>query len=43
MNKKVEKFIPLKNPIPIRITYYTAWVDQKGQLELRKDIYHKDS
>ena len=42
MNKKVEKFIPLKNPIPIRITYYTAWVDQKGQLELRKDIYHKD-
>ena len=42
MTKKVEKFIPLKNPIPIKITYYTAWVNYKGQLELRKDIYHKD-
>jgi len=34
--------ITLKHPFPVYITYITAWVDQKGQLQFREDIYQKD-
>lgn len=36
------KFIRLKSPIPIVITYITAWVDSNGQLNFRDDIYQRD-
>jgi murein L,D-transpeptidase YcbB/YkuD len=42
MNSGNEKFVKVKNPIPVVITYYTAWVDESGQLNFRDDIYGHD-
>lgn len=43
MNSGEEKFVKVKNPIPVVITYYTSWVDETGQLNFRQDIYGHDS
>jgi len=43
MNAGKEKFVKVKKPIPVVITYYTAWVDDNGQLNFRGDIYGHDS
>jgi murein L,D-transpeptidase YcbB/YkuD len=43
MNAGKEKFVKVKDPIPVLITYYTAWVDDNGQLNFREDIYGHDS
>lgn len=42
MNSGKEKFVKLKDPIPVFITYYTAWVDEYGQMNFREDIYDHD-
>lgn len=42
MNSGKEKYVKLKNPVPVIITYYTAWVDDNGQLNFRDDIYSHD-
>jgi murein L,D-transpeptidase YcbB/YkuD len=42
MNSGDEKFIAVKNPVPVFITYYTAWVDENGALNFRNDIYGHD-
>lgn len=38
-----EKHVKLKKPVPVIITYYTAWVDENGLLNFRDDIYNHDS
>ena len=38
-----ERTINLKNPIPVHVSYQTAFVDQTGQLNLRQDIYGLDA
>ena len=38
-----ERTINLKNPIPVHVTYQTAFVDHIGQLNLREDIYGLDA
>jgi len=43
MNAGKERFVKVKDPIPVLITYYTAWVDENGQLNFREDIYGHDS
>ncbi|MGB4773585.1 MAG: L,D-transpeptidase family protein [Daejeonella sp.] len=43
MNAAEEKWINLKEPVPVFISYFTAWVDQDGLLNFRKDIYGHDS
>jgi murein L,D-transpeptidase YcbB/YkuD len=43
MNSGQEQFVRVKNPIPVLITYYTAWVDENGVLNFRDDIYGHDS
>ena len=30
-------------PIPVNITYQTAFVDEAGKLQLRKDVYGRDA
>ena len=35
MNAGKEKFVRVKDPIPVLITYYTAWVDENGQLNFQ--------
>ncbi len=42
MNSGKEKFVKLKTPVPVLITYYTAWVDDNGLLHFADDIYGHD-
>lgn len=42
MNSGIEQSVKLRNPVPVFITYYTAWVDENGQLNFRDDIYGHD-
>lgn len=42
MNAGSEQHVKLKDPIPVWITYYTAWVDDDGLLNFREDIYGHD-
>lgn len=34
--------VKLKNPLPVHITYMTAWVDEDGVMQFRKDAYSRD-
>ncbi len=43
MDSGEEKFVKLKDPVPVVITYYTAWVDDRGRLNFREDIYGHDN
>lgn len=42
MNKGEEEFVKLREPVPVFISYYTAWVDDGGKLQVRNDIYSQD-
>lgn len=42
MNSGTEKYVKLKKPVPVFISYYTAWVDERGRLNFRDDIYSHD-
>ena len=42
MNQETEKYVKLKEPVPVFISYYTAWVDDAGKLQFRDDIYGHD-
>ena len=42
MNSGNEKFVKVKTPVPVLITYYTAWVDDNGLLHFADDIYGHD-
>ncbi|HYK55428.1 MAG TPA: L,D-transpeptidase family protein, partial [Flavisolibacter sp.] len=42
MNSGTEKYVKLKDPVPVVITYYTTWVDEDGRLNFRDDIYDHD-
>ena len=33
----------LATPVPVRIVYRTAWIDDHGTLHLRPDIYGRDA
>ncbi|MNR42819.1 murein L,D-transpeptidase [compost metagenome] len=36
------KNIALPQKIPVYLSYYTAWADHKGALQLRRDVYGLD-
>lgn len=42
MNSGVEKWYTLKKKIPVHIGYFTAWVNDQGQISFYDDIYKKD-
>ena len=42
MNSGHEQIVKLKDPVPVIITYYTAWVDNRGVLHFADDIYQHD-
>jgi len=42
VKRKRPKTIKLDNPIPIHITYMTAWVDDQAIINFRPDIYKRD-
>jgi murein L,D-transpeptidase YcbB/YkuD len=37
-----ERVVPLRQPIPVHIQYWTAWVDPERGLQLRADLYGRD-
>lgn len=43
MNSGKEQYAAVKNPMPVFITYFTAWVDRQGDLNFRDDIYKRDT
>ena len=43
MNSGKEKYVRVKDPVPVLITYYTTWVDERGKLQFREDIYDHDA
>jgi len=42
MNSGKEKYVTLKQTVPVFIGYFTAWVNTKGELNFRDDIYGHD-
>lgn len=46
INKVIDKAqtraVHLKNPIPVYLMYWTTWVDENGQLQVRDDVYKRD-
>jgi len=43
MHGNKEKWVTLKDSVPVFIGYFTAFVDRNGQMNFRKDIYNRDS
>lgn len=42
MNAGKEKFVTVKDKVPVFIVYFTAFVDHNGQLNFRDDVYGHD-
>jgi murein L,D-transpeptidase YcbB/YkuD len=42
MHLGTEKWVTLKNKIPVYIGYFTAWVDNDGTVHFYDDIYNRD-
>jgi murein L,D-transpeptidase YcbB/YkuD len=43
MKAGTEKQVKITTPVPIHLTYFTAWRDAKGGLNFRDDVYGYDS
>lgn len=37
-----EVTIPLEDPVPVYVVYWTAFVAEDGHVEFRRDVYHRD-
>ncbi len=42
LNGGRETSLPLVNPIPVHLVYFTAWPGAKGQMGYRADVYGRD-
>jgi len=42
MNSGKESICTLKNKIPVHIGYFTAWIDEQGEINFYKDVYERD-
>ena len=42
ISKSKENWISLRHRFPVIISYFTAWVDSKGDLQFREDVYGHD-
>jgi murein L,D-transpeptidase YcbB/YkuD len=42
VDSKSTKTIRIPEPMPIYLTYWTAWVDEDGLVQFREDIYERD-
>ncbi|GFE66779.1 L,D-transpeptidase family protein [Litoreibacter roseus] len=38
-----ERTVNLAKPLPVHLSYYTAWVDAKGRANYRRDVYNRDA
>jgi murein L,D-transpeptidase YcbB/YkuD len=37
-----ERIVNLKTPVPVHVTYLTAWVNKDGSMQFRRDPYNRD-
>lgn len=37
-----ERWVQIPNPLPVHLVYWTAWVDEAGVTQFRKDVYGRD-
>ncbi|MEM8646633.1 MAG: L,D-transpeptidase family protein, partial [Pseudomonadota bacterium] len=42
ISAKKKRVVNLKEPIPVHITYLTAWVNKDGSTHFREDVYGRD-
>jgi murein L,D-transpeptidase YcbB/YkuD len=42
IDRQAERTIRLPEPIPLHLLYWTAWVDERGVVQFRDDIYGRD-
>lgn len=42
MHEDHETWVVLKQPVPVAVTYFTAWVSKDGLLNFREDVYGHD-
>jgi murein L,D-transpeptidase YcbB/YkuD len=42
MQSGKERYVTLKNKVPVFIAYFTAFIDRDNQINFRKDIYNRD-
>ncbi len=43
MTDAVDRSIPLPEPVPVHLFYWTAWADEDGTIQFREDIYNLDA
>ena len=43
MHAGEETTVTLKEPVPVHLFYFTAWVDSSGVVQFRPDIYGYDA
>ncbi len=43
IGKNVEQTVPLPEPIPVHVLYWTAWVGEDRAVHFRSDIYGRDN
>ncbi len=42
LDSGVETTVRLDRPLPVHLLYWTAWVDERGRIQYRSDIYRRD-
>ncbi|MDX9710840.1 MAG: L,D-transpeptidase family protein [Trichloromonas sp.] len=42
MSQSKPRRVSLKEPLPVRLLYWTAWVDDEGVMQFRPDYYQRD-
>jgi L,D-transpeptidase YcbB len=42
MHAGIEKYVTIKQPVPVYIGYFTAYVDNRGRVNFRDDVYNRD-
>ncbi len=43
LNSGRETTVPLEQPVPVHLVYFTAWPSPRGEIEYRRDVYGRDA
>jgi len=43
IDRGVRQVVSLKKPYPVFFVYWTAWVEENGNVQFRDDIYNRDA
>ncbi len=41
-DRRIERTVQIKKPLPVHLLYWTAWIDRDGRMQFRNDIYKRD-